>query len=119
MGTIAVKMPPGRRLRDGEPRLLQDLADHASVAFRNASLDAEAIATLEALDVRAEALVASRRRIVEARDAECQRLEAVISRDVFPFLDRLAVSMRRLQAAAEANLPLEGVEELSSTSPTR
>ena len=112
LGTIAVEMPPGRRLRDGEPRLLQDLADQASVAFRNASLDAEATATLVALDLRAEALVASRRRIVEARDAECQRLEAMISRDVFPFLDRLAGSMRDLQATAEANLPLEGVEEL-------
>ena len=34
------------------------------------------------------------------------------SEDVFPLLDRLAFDMRRLQAAAEAGLPLTGVEDL-------
>ena len=78
LGAIAVTTPPGRNIRAGETRLLQDLADQASVAFRNASLDAEAEAHLAALNVRAEGLAASRRRIVEARDAECRRLEATI-----------------------------------------
>jgi len=91
---------------------LQDLADQASVAFRNASLDAEAEAHLAALKVRADDLAASRRRIVEARDAECRRLEATISRDVFPLLDRLEVDVRRLRDAAEAGRPLVGIEPL-------
>jgi hypothetical protein len=112
LGAIAVTTPPGRNIRAGETRLLQDLANQASVAFRNASLDAEAEAHLAALNVRAESLAASRRRIVAARDAECRRLEATVSRDVFPFLDRLDDSMHRLLDSATAGLPLDGIEEL-------
>ena len=112
LGAIAVRIPPGRNIRAAESRLLQDLANQASVAFRNASLDAEAEAHLAALNTRAESLAASRRRIVAARDAECRRLEATIFRDVFPFLDRLDASMHRLLTSAAAGLPLDGVEEL-------
>ena len=112
LGAIAVTTPPGRNIRAGETRLLQDLADQASVAFRNAALDAEAEAHLAALNVRAEGLAASRRRIVEARDAECRRLEATITRDVFPLLDHLEVAVRRLRDSAEAGQPLDGIEGL-------
>ena len=112
LGTIAVWLPPGRRVREAETQLLQDLADQAAVAFRNASLEAESSAALAALDQGTRQLVASRRRILEARDAECRRLEAAIFREVFPLLDLLAFDMRRLQAAAEAGLPLTGVQDL-------
>jgi hypothetical protein len=114
LGAIAVTTPPGRNIRAGETRLLQDLADQASVAFRNASLDAEAEAHLAVLKVRADDLAASRRRIVEARDAECRRLEATISGDVFPLLDRLEVEACRLRDSAEAGQPLVGIEPLAA-----
>jgi hypothetical protein len=112
LGSIAVEMPAGRSLREGERRLLHDLADQAALAFRNASLDAESAANLAALDMRTSELAASRRRIIEARDAECRRLESVISRGVFPFLDRLEHSVHRLRADVESNVPLHGVDEL-------
>jgi hypothetical protein len=112
LGSIVIGMPAGRSIRDGERRLLRDLADQAALAFRNASLDAESEANEAALSLRAQELAASRRRIIEARDDECRRLESAISRDLFPFLDRMAVSVQGLRVAAESNAPLEGVDHL-------
>jgi hypothetical protein len=110
LGSIAVSMPVGRQLRAHDTGLLRDLADHASVAFRNAALDAESRADIAALDDRAAELVASRRRILEARDAECRHLEGEISRDILPRLDNLASSTRRLTSQAQAERPLHDVE---------
>ena len=112
LGSIVVEMPAGRALRDAERRLLHDLSDQAALAFRNASLDAESAANVAALDLRTMELTASRRRIIEARDDECRRLESAISRGVFPFLDRLEHSVNVLRVAAESTAPLEGVDEL-------
>jgi hypothetical protein len=110
LGRIGVAMPRGRVLRESECRLLEGLAEQAALAFRNAVLDAEATANVEALDLRTEQLTASRRRIIDAREAECRRLESAMARDVFPILDRLASSVRRLQRTAEEYAPLADVD---------
>jgi GAF domain-containing protein len=112
LGRIGVEMHRGRALRADEIRLLEGLAQQAAVAFRNAALDADATANVVALDLRTHELAASRRRIVDAREAESRRLEAAITRDVFPILDRLARTVGRLQRSAETAQPLDGVDEL-------
>ena len=99
LGSIAVLLPPGRRLRDPERRLLGDLADQSALAFRNSRLTAELAARVDDVDGRTAELTASRRRLFEARDAERERLETAIRRDVVP---HLASMPDRLQAMAAA-----------------
>ena len=99
LGTITVAVPPGRDLRAAEHRLLEDLADSAAPAFRNARLEAELAASVSALDRRTTELAQSRRRLIEGRDAERIRLERAVTRDVLPGLADLP---QRIEAAAEA-----------------
>jgi signal transduction histidine kinase len=100
LGRISVHLPAGRSLRPPEHRLLTDLAEQAGVAFRNARLEAELVAHVAVLDQQTAELARSRRRIVEARDEECARLERAISQDVVPHLapipDELAAAAKAL-----------------------
>src|SRR5439155_2873557 len=89
LGALTVEMPPGRAVRARDEALLRDLADQALVAFRNASLSAELERRVAELDAQAGALEDSRRRLITAGDAERQRLERAVSRDVAPFLAAL------------------------------
>jgi hypothetical protein len=89
LGSITVRMPPGRALRASDHTLLVDLACQTAFAFRNARLSMEITAQVELLDRRTEELALSRARLIEARDAERSRLERAIRRDVTSHLDHL------------------------------
>jgi signal transduction histidine kinase len=68
LGAICLTKPPSEPLTGTEGSLLQHLASQASLVMRNAQLTAELRATIEEL-------LASRRRLVEAQDAERRRIE--------------------------------------------
>jgi GAF domain-containing protein len=89
LGSITVRMPPGRALRASDHGLLVDLAGQTALAFRNARLSMELAAQVELLDRTTEELALSRVRLIEARDAERSRLERAIRRDVTSHLDHL------------------------------
>jgi hypothetical protein len=96
-GRIELWMRAGISVREPERRLVQDLADHAAVAFRNARLEAELKAHVATLDRHNEELSASRRRIIEGSDSERRRLEASIARDILPTLADLASGLETAQ----------------------
>jgi signal transduction histidine kinase len=68
LGAISLSKPPQEALTSTEDSLLQHLASQASLVMRNAQLTAELRATIDEL-------LASRRRLVEAQDAERRRIE--------------------------------------------
>jgi signal transduction histidine kinase len=114
LGAIAVEMPPGRALRQREQELLHALADQAALAFRNTALDAELAGHVAALDQRTQALAASRRRIIDARDSERRRLEAAISRDVLPHLLILPDALEQARTrGADSSVP-DALEDLAA-----
>ena len=86
LGRIAVVMPPGRRLRPSERRLLDDVAAQAALALRNLALEAELRAQVRRVGEQAVMLEASRRRLLAARDEERRRTAAVIDREVIRHL---------------------------------
>jgi hypothetical protein len=106
LGALEVAIPRGRRLRPADERLLRALADQAAVAFRNASMEAELAAHVEALDRATAELARSRARVIEADDAVRRDLEEAISRDVLPHL--LAVA-RGLQDGGDVEPMVESV----------
>src|ERR1700682_1742355 len=73
---------------------LKELAREVGVAINNARLDAALEATLEDLRQHAEALEASRARIVAASDAERRRIERDIHDGVQQYLVALSVKAR-------------------------
>ena len=93
LGGITVEMAPGHPLRTRDHRLLQDLADQASMAFRSAGLAAELSLRVEQLSRRTQDLDESRSRLIDAADAERSRLELAISQQVLPHLTPLATSL--------------------------
>jgi signal transduction histidine kinase len=87
--------------RSGAPALpteadatLKELAREVGVAINNARLDAALEATLEDLRQHAEALEASRARIVAAADAERRRIERDIHDGVQQYLVAISVKAR-------------------------
>ena len=87
--------------RSGAPALpaeadatLKELAREVGVAINNARLDSALEATLEDLRQHAEALEASRARVVVAADAERRRIERDIHDGVQQYLVALAVKAR-------------------------
>jgi signal transduction histidine kinase len=119
MGLLALTMPPGRALRAEERRLLEGFAEQAGLALRNVRLEAELRARVAEAARQSSALEASRRRLLEARDAERQRVAATINRTVVAQLEPLVPALesgwqagpeevsdllRRLDAATGATL---------------
>ena len=96
LGSIAVLMPIGHPLRPREKQLLADLADQAGLAFRNARLTVELSAQVEQLDQRTRELSDSRRRLINASDAERRRLERGIASQVLLHLRPLPARLREL-----------------------
>jgi len=96
LGHIELDLAPGRSLRDRDLTLLHDVADQAAIAFRNAGLTAELMTKVEQLRLRTGELGESRRRLITAADAERQRLERAIARDVVPHLEPLPDALARL-----------------------
>ena len=68
LGALTVLKPPNEAVTAAEDKLLAQLASQAGLVLRNARLTAELRATID--DLRA-----SRRRLVQAQDAERQRIE--------------------------------------------
>jgi signal transduction histidine kinase len=68
LGAISLAKPPSEALTSTEDGLLRHLASQAGLVMRNAQLTAELRATIEEL-------LASRRRLVGAQDAERRRIE--------------------------------------------
>ena len=102
LGSITLRLPPGRDVRPLEHRLLSDIAEQASVAFSNAQMQIQLAAQVEQLDRRTRDLAASRNRVIGAADTERRRLEAAIARRVVP-----AMSALRAELAACAGVPLD------------
>jgi signal transduction histidine kinase len=97
-------MPAGRGLRERDLALLRDLADQTVVAFRNARLAAELSSELAQLAVGTDRLAESRRRLISAGDAERDRLERAIARDVVPHLRSLPDRLEELAARGPQDL---------------
>ena len=98
LGSITVTMPTGHPLRRREHQLLADLADQAGLAFRNARLTVELSGQVEQLRERTRDLSDSRRRLINAGDAERSRLERAIAGQVLPHVQPLPERLRRLSA---------------------
>jgi hypothetical protein len=105
LGAVMVGMPAGRAARPQDRRLLQDLADQAAIAFRNARLSAELAGQVARLSGRTRELAASRRRVVTAADGERRRLERSIAREVVPHLQPLPARLDELARGAEPPSP--------------
>ncbi len=93
LGSIALRKPPNEPLTVAEDKLLQDLASQAGLVLRNARLTAE-------LQAKVEELRASRRRLVEAQDAERRRLERNLHDGAQQQLVALAVHLGLLERVA-------------------
>jgi hypothetical protein len=89
LGSLSVEMPPGKGLRERDKALLRDLVDQAVVAFRNVRLASDLAVGVELLNEQTRDLVASRRRLISAGDAERSRLERAVAREVAPHLQAL------------------------------
>ena len=107
LGLLGVTMPAGRGLRERDVALLRDLADQTVVPFRNARLAAELSSELAQLAARTDRLAESRRRLIGAGDAERDRLERAIVRDVVPHLRSLPDRLEGIAA--------RGAQELDAT----
>jgi signal transduction histidine kinase len=93
MGLLALTMPPGRALRPDERRLLEGFAEQAGLALRNVRLEAELRARVAEAARQSSTLEASRRRLLEARDAERRRVAATINRTVVAHLEPLVPAL--------------------------
>ncbi|WP_222269557.1 hypothetical protein [Modestobacter marinus] len=112
LGRITVVLPPGRSLRAADRRLLDDLADQAAPAFRNARLEVGLAASVAAFDRRTTELAHSRRRLVDARTTERILLERAIATDVLPCLAALPGRLAAAGAAWGRGGPAPDLESL-------
>src|SRR5689334_11222023 len=102
LGLVTVAMAPGQPLRTGEHQLLTDLAQQAALVFRNAHLAADLADQVERLRQHTDELAQSRRRLINAADAERRRLEQAIAGHVLPHLATVPERLRLLSERAEA-----------------
>jgi signal transduction histidine kinase len=93
LGAISLAKPPQEALTSTEDSLLAHLASQASLVMRNAQLTAELRATIEEL-------LASRRRLVGAQDAERRRIERNLHDGAQQQLIALAIHLGLLAEAA-------------------
>ena len=94
LGAISLSKPPNEPLTSTEDSLLQHLASQASLVMRNAQLTAELRATIDQL-------LASRRRLVEAQDAERRRIERNLHDGAQQQLIALAIQLGLLAESAD------------------
>ena len=93
LGAISLSKPPSEPLTSTEDSLLRHLASQASLVMRNAQLTAELRATIDQL-------LASRRRLVEAQDAERRRIERNLHDGAQQQLIALAIQLGLLAESA-------------------
>ena len=94
LGAISLTKPPEEPLTGTEDSLLQHLASQASLVMRNAQLTAELRATIEEL-------LASRRRLAGAQDAERRRIERNLHDGAQQQLIALAIQLGLLAESAD------------------
>ena len=94
LGALALEKPRSEALSLTEDRLLQDLASQAGLVLRNVRLTTELQATIGELR-------ASRRRLVEAQDAERRKLERNLHDGAQQQLVALRVHLGLLERLAE------------------
>jgi signal transduction histidine kinase len=94
LGALSLAKPPNEPLTSAEDSLLQHLASQAGLVMRNAQLTAELRATIDELR-------ASRRRLVEAQDAERRKIERNLHDGAQQQLIALAIQLGLLAEAAD------------------
>ncbi len=94
LGAISLSKPPSEPLTGTEDSLLRHLASQASLVMRNAQLTAELRATIDQL-------LASRRRLVEAQDAERRKIERNLHDGAQQQLIALAIQLGLLAESAD------------------
>ena len=94
LGAISLSKPREEALTGTEDSLLRHLASQASLVMRNAQLTAELRATIEEL-------LASRRRLVEAQDAERRKIERNLHDGAQQQLIALAIQLGLLAELAD------------------
>ena len=94
LGAISLSKPREEALTSTEDSLLQHLASQASLVMRNAQLTAELRATIDQL-------LASRRRLVEAQDAERRKIERNLHDGAQQQLIALAIQLGLLAESAD------------------
>ena len=108
LGAISLSKPPQEALTGTEDSLLQHLASQASLVMRNAQLTAELRATIDEL-------LASRRRLVEAQDAERRRIERNLHDGAQQQLIALAIQLGLLaESADEPDLIRQAIPDLKA-----
>ena len=94
LGALTIVKPPSEPVSAAEDKLLAQLASQAGLVLRNARLTAELQATID--DLRA-----SRRRLVQAQDAERQRIERNLHDGAQQQLVALRIQLSLLDAVAD------------------
>ena len=94
LGALSLRKPRTEPLTGAEDELLQHLASQAGLVLRNAQLTADLRATIDELR-------ASRRRLVEAQDAERRKIERNLHDGAQQQLIALRIQLSLLEDAAE------------------
>jgi signal transduction histidine kinase len=94
LGALSLRKPRNEPLTGAEDTLLQHLASQAGLVLRNAQLTADLRATIEELR-------ASRRRLVEAQDAERRKIERNLHDGAQQQLIALRIQLSLLDDSAE------------------
>jgi signal transduction histidine kinase len=94
LGALALQKPRNEPLTVAEDKLLHHLASQAGLVFRNRRLTAELQATIDELR-------ASRRRLVEAQDAERRKIERNLHDGAQQQLVALSIQLGLLEESAE------------------
>jgi signal transduction histidine kinase len=108
LGAISLAKPPNEPLSSTEDSLLRHLASQAGLVMRNAQLTAELRATIEEL-------LASRRRLVGAQDAERRRIERNLHDGAQQQLIALSIHLGLLaESAGDPDLIRAAIPELKA-----
>jgi signal transduction histidine kinase len=108
LGAISLTKPPNEPLTSAEDSLLQHVASQAALVMRNARLTAELRATIDELR-------ASRRRLVEAQDAERRKIERNLHDGAQQQLIALSIHLGLLaEAADDADFVRQAIPDLKA-----
>ena len=108
LGAISLHKPPQEALNSAEDSLLRHLASQAGLVMRNAQLTAELRATIDELR-------ASRRRLVEAQDAERRKIERNLHDGAQQQLIALAIQLGLLaESAGDPDLLRKAIPDLKA-----
>ena len=94
VGALTVTQSPGEALSPADLALLEHMASEAGPVVRNARLTAQLAGSLQEISSQAVEIRASRKRIVEAQDAERRRVERDIHDGAQQHLVGLMVQLR-------------------------